>query len=188
MPAGKKVVLYAPTWRERPSRRSPSTRLPRSSRRRTGFSLRRGGEVVADSCCGAGELFAALGGDEGEERAVRGTVLELSVDAGRAHEGASPGGKGVELAAAVGCAVVDFDGGRRFVDVDAADEREPVDVCPGDRFDGQGCGVQWVRHCGQPGGEVISRCAVVSLPGWCGAAGGEIGCALAPGARATVHY
>jgi hypothetical protein len=32
--------------------------------------------------------------------------------------------------------------------------------------DGQGCGVQRVGHCGEPGGEDVSRREVVSGQGW----------------------
>lgn len=48
-------------------------------------------QVVVDSCRGEAELFAVLDGDEGEERAVRCAVVELSVDAGGACEVARPG-------------------------------------------------------------------------------------------------
>jgi hypothetical protein len=117
--------------------------------------LRHGFQVVADSCCGTGELFAVLDCDEWEERTVGGTALELSVNAGGAYELVCPGGEWVDLASAVGGAVVDFDSGCCFVDVDAADEREPGDVCPGDRVDGQRCCVQGVCHRGQPCGEGV---------------------------------
>jgi hypothetical protein len=95
----------------------------------------------------------------------------------------------VDLASAVGCVVVDFDGGCRFVDVDTADERELVDACSGDCVDGQGCRVQWVCHRGQPGGEDVCWCAVMSSRGRCSACrGGEFGCALAPGTCGTVCH
>ncbi|MFD3762599.1 hypothetical protein [Streptomyces sp. NPDC058622] len=52
----------------------------------------------------------------------------------------------MDPAAAVGSAVVDFDGGGRLVDVDAADEGEVFGSGSGDSVDGQGGGVQ--RMCG----------------------------------------
>lgn len=82
--------------------------------------------------------------------------------AGRAAEG----GQGMEPASAVGGAVVDFDGGCVLVDVDGTQECEPVDVGRGDGVDGQSYGVQRVGHCGQPGGEDVSRHAVVTVQGW----------------------
>ncbi|WAX82191.1 hypothetical protein [Streptomyces sp. KMM 9044] len=60
---------------------------------------------------------------------------------------------------------MDFDGGCVLVDVNGADECEPIDVGCGDGVDGQGCGVQRVGHCGQPGGEDVSRREVVSVQG-----------------------
>jgi hypothetical protein len=118
---------------------------------------------------------------EGEERAVGGAVLELSVDAGGACEVARPGGKWVEPASAVGGAVVDFDGGRCVVDVDTADKRELADVRSGDCLDGDGCRVEGMCHRVQPGGEDV--CCVVTLPrGRCAArCRGEHGGALALG-------
>ncbi|MFI6951722.1 hypothetical protein [Streptomyces sp. NPDC050422] len=41
----------------------------------------------------------------------------------------------MEPASAVGCVVVDFDRGRGFVDVDAADARELADVRSGNGLD-----------------------------------------------------
>lgn len=53
----------------------------------------------------------------------------------------------------LGRTAVDFDDGRGLVDVDAADERELVEVSCGDGVDGQGRGVQGVRDRAEAGGE-----------------------------------
>lgn len=60
-------------------------------------------ECVADSLCGEAELFAALDCDEGEDRTVRCTVFELSVDASGAYEAARPGGEGAGICGGLCC-------------------------------------------------------------------------------------
>ena len=142
----------------------------------SGFRLRRGGVAVRSD------------GDEGEERRVGGPVAETAVDAGCVYERARPGGEGVEAAALVCSAVVDFDGGRGCVDVDAADESELPDVRAGDCVNGQGCRVQRVGHRGQLCGKDAFWCIATSWWGRSTACrGGKFGCGLASGACGTVR-